>query len=115
MNFTITFRNLKDNGEVINYIDHRFAFAFSRMSDKIEKAMITLSNINGPKGGIDKQCQIILKPVGLRKIVVAERREDIREAIDQCFYKASQSLNRKQVLFKKRQPKATLHTVLSAF
>ncbi|MDE1460797.1 HPF/RaiA family ribosome-associated protein [Spartinivicinus poritis] len=115
MNINISLRNLSDNGEIINYIDHRLSFAFARTFDKIAHASITLSNINGPKGGIDKQCQIILKPIGMRKIVVSEKQESLRQAIDQCLHRASQCLNRKvkrkQVLFRKQQQKATLHSV----
>jgi len=51
--------------------------------------------VNGPKGGPDKQCQIIIKPVGLPRLVVSELRSDFRLAIDRSISRASQSLGRK--------------------
>ena len=115
MNFDITFRRMKGNGEMINHIDHRLSFAFARTQHEIENATITLSDINGPKGGIDKQCQIVLTPIGLRPIVVSEKQEDMLQAIDRCLYRASQSLDRKlkrrQVLLKRRHQRTILPAI----
>jgi len=118
MNFGITFRNIKGNGEIINYIDHRLSFAFTRTHHEIEDVRITLSDINGPRGGIDKQCQIVLIPSALQPIVVSEKQEDLRQAIDRCLYRASQCLDRKlkrkRALLKKPQQAITLSGTASA-
>jgi len=100
MKMAINFRNLARNGKIVGYIDRRTSFAFARMRHKIEEVNITLSDINGQKGGVDKQCQVVVKPLGLRRIVVAERSDKALKAIDRCLGRASQSLSRK---LKRRQ------------
>ncbi|GAA5315539.1 MAG: hypothetical protein AseanaTS_07440 [Candidatus Pelagadaptatus aseana] len=95
MKLSIQFKNLKGDGPIISHIDHKFSFVFARSQHSIESAAITLKNINDPKGGIDKLCQIVIKPVGLGKIVVTEKRQHLTEAIDHCLHRASQSLDRK--------------------
>ena len=107
MKLDINFRNLRGSGEIINQIDHRLSFAFARTRDEIESTKVIVTDINGPKGGIDKQCKVVVKPVGLKQIVVAERRANIRQAIDRCISRASHCLNRKlkrrQALMKKNK------------
>lgn len=108
MNLGITFRSIESSDEAIEYIKHRFSFAFARTEHEIDEAKVTVSDINGPKGGLDMQCQIVVTANGLRPLVVSERREDLRQAIDRCLYRASQSLSRKlkrrQALLKKTRP-----------
>jgi putative sigma-54 modulation protein len=95
MKLSINFRNMRGSGNIITYIDHRLSFAFAGTRHEIERTTITVSDVNGPKGVIDKQCKVVIKPAGLREIVIAETRENIRQAIDLCLARASRSLNRK--------------------
>ena len=95
MNSYINFRNMHSSREITGYVDYRLSFAFSRLKHKIETLTVTLSDINGPKSGIDKQCRIVVKPMGLKQIVITERRDDIRQAIDRSIARASQTLSRR--------------------
>lgn len=95
MKLSINFRNMRGSGNIINYIDHRLAFAFAGTRHEIERTTITVSDVHDPKGGVDKQCKVVIKPSGLKEIVIAETRENIRQAIDLCLARASRSLNRK--------------------
>ena len=95
MKLSINFRNMPGSGNIINYIDHRLSFAFAGTREEIERTTITVSDVNGPNGVAGKQCKVVIKPSGLREIVIAETRENIRQAIDLCLARASRSLNRK--------------------
>ena len=95
MKLNINFRNLRGDDSTISHIDRRMAFAFSRTQQTLQSATITISDINGPKGGIDKQCRIVLKPNGLEPIVISERQPNLRLAIDRSIARASQSLIRR--------------------
>lgn len=48
------------------YVQRRLAFALGRFGDRIQGASVKLEDVNGPKGGADKQCSIRLsmKPTG---------------------------------------------------
>ena len=41
-----------------SYIKRRINFVLSSRYDQIQRIIIRLSDINGPRGGIDKRCQI---------------------------------------------------------
>ena len=40
------------------YIERRLGFALGRFADRIGRVTAYLSDINGPRGGIDKRCRI---------------------------------------------------------
>lgn len=44
-----------------NYIQRRLHFALGRFAHKIQSITIRLMDINGPRGGADKMCKMILK------------------------------------------------------
>ena len=39
----------------------RLLFALSRFDSKIEEVTLSIRDLNGPKGGIDKRCQLRIK------------------------------------------------------
>ena len=95
MQTSIVFRNLEGDESIVTYIERRLAFSFARTEHAIDSIAVTVSDINGPKGGIDKQVQILIKPNGMKEVVVQERRGDMRPAIDRAISRSSQSFMRK--------------------
>lgn len=95
MKFSINFRHTEGSSEVIDYIDRRLSFSFSRIRHKVENIAISLADINSPKGGIDKRCHIIVKAVGLNQLIVVDKRTNLYEAIDSCIDRASLYIKRK--------------------
>jgi hypothetical protein len=94
MKKSIIFRRLKGDSAIIDHIDRRLSFAFARSEHAIQTAAVTISDVNGPKGGIDKQCRVVIKPNGLPRIVISEKQASTRLAIDRSISRASQSLAR---------------------
>jgi len=65
------------------YIDRRIGFALDRFGEAIDSVTVTLEDTNGPRGGVDQRCQIRVKLIGDRNLVVAENtHEALRAAID---------------------------------
>lgn len=102
MKVTVNFRKMKNNDDITQYINRRLSFSFSHIKHEIQRASITLSDINGPKGGIDKQCRFFIKPQGLEPIIILERQPNVFLAVDRCIARASQSFIRRKK--RKRQP-----------
>ncbi len=65
MKLNINFRKIAADVAIIDHIDRRLSFAFARTKHAIQSADITVSDINGPKGGVDKECRAVIKPKGL--------------------------------------------------
>lgn len=51
-------------------IDRRLSFALSRFGSRILRTTVHLTDLNGPKGGLDKCCKIVLRIRGETPVVV---------------------------------------------
>ena len=77
-------------------LDERFLLAFARFRHKVDKVTVTLVDVNGPRGGLDMQCRILVKPIGLPSFVITERRANLREALDRGLYRAVRQFARQE-------------------
>ncbi len=65
------------------YVERRLGFALGRFADVVERVVVSLADINGPRGGIDKSCRIRVKLMGQQTPVIVEVLElEIRPAVD---------------------------------
>lgn len=120
MKTNINFRKINRSKEITNYINKRISSAFKRAQDAIESTSLTISDINGPKGGIDKECTIIIKAAGMKSIVISEQQSKLHTAIDRCVSRANQTLMKqlqkrnkinKTKLMKHMLPQQTLSSI----
>ena len=72
----------------------RLQFAFRRLAWLVPHATVQLSDINGPRGGVDKRCQVELSTDGAGMVVVTSVARDWRTAIDLALARASRFLVR---------------------
>lgn len=92
MKTIVNTRNIEASNEIQNHIDRRIAFAFARGHKQVRTLLVKLTDINGPKGGIDKQCKVVVRLHSQPSIVIVERQADIYHAIDRCITRASRNL-----------------------
>lgn len=64
------------------YVGRRVHFALDRFSTRIPRVTVRLSDVNGPRGGVDKQCRIQVRLDGHGPLVVTGFAEDLYPAID---------------------------------
>ncbi|WP_101760060.1 hypothetical protein [Oceanicoccus sp. KOV_DT_Chl] len=106
MKVNINYGNTANDKDIKNYIHYRLGFAFSRNSQLIRSITINLTDINGPKGGIDQQCKVMIKSNLLQDVVITERQADIKHAIDRGINRAGknfmQCIKRRKIISKKR-------------
>jgi hypothetical protein len=74
--------------------ERRVRFVLRRLSWLVPKAEVHLSDLNGPRGGVDKRCQVELKTDGAGSVVVASIAKDWRTALDQALSRAARFLIR---------------------
>lgn len=53
-----------------DYIERRVRFALGRFAGRIDRVAVRLSDVNGPRGGIDKHCRVtvVLSPRGVVRV-----------------------------------------------
>jgi putative sigma-54 modulation protein len=78
-----------------SYVARRARFALARFADAIATATVTMEDVNGIRGGIDKKCSILLRIPGRPDIAVRAVHEDAFAASDLAMAKARRALVRK--------------------
>lgn len=74
--------------------EHRVRFTLRRLSWQVPHVEVQMSDVNGPRGGIDKRCQVKLKTDGAGSLVVASVAADWRTALDIALARATRYLLR---------------------
>jgi putative sigma-54 modulation protein len=76
------------------YVMTKVGAAAARLKDAACTIEVRLTDINGTKGGIDKQCSIVVTPPGLGTLHVEERAVAYYPAIDAAAAALKKSLAR---------------------
>ncbi len=84
-----------DIGERLrDYSIRRVRFALGRYGTRIVRAVVFLTDLNGPRGGIDKQCRILLRLRPGREVTVEASDADLLAAVDRAADRARHALSR---------------------
>lgn len=74
--------------------ERRVRFVLRRLGWLVPRAEVQLSDVNGPRGGVDKRCQVELRTDGAGSVVVASVASDWRTALDNALARAARFLMR---------------------
>ena len=72
----------------------RVQFVMRRLSWLVPRAKVQLADTNGPRGGVDKRCQVELRTDGAGTVVITAVARDWRTALDRALGRASRVLLR---------------------
>jgi hypothetical protein len=72
----------------------RVRFVMRRLSWLVPRAKVHLADVNGPRGGIDKRCQLEFKTDHVGTVVVTSMAHDWRSALEDALSRASRTLVR---------------------
>lgn len=90
------------------YSQRRVLVAMAYASGHVNRVVIRLSDINGPRGGADKCCRIQVALAGIPDVVVEDTEVDMYDAIDRAVDRAKRTVVRKVdrqlTLLKQREP-----------
>lgn len=78
-----------------HYVNRRMQYAFSTRDRHIKCVIVKLMDINGPRGGNDKCCQIQVVLPAYPDVVVEDVEVDLYTAIDRAADRASRTVSRK--------------------
>ncbi len=90
----------------------RLKAALRRLSSRVPKATVQLADVNGPRGGVDKLCQLELHTAGAGTVIVRSVASEWRSAFDDALARALRLLTRllhrqpRRALPLRRQPAA---------
>lgn len=79
----------------------RVRAAFAKFGQHVKTVLITVEDINGPKGGNDKECRVLVTVKKLNDVVVTANNQTISKALPGAIDRAARSVGRQ--LAKRKQ------------
>jgi ribosomal subunit interface protein len=95
MHIDIQARNFSLTDALRSHAERRLRFTFTCFRQQIQRIVIRLSDINGPRGGRDKRCHLQVVMDGLPSVIVEDTEGDLYVAIDRATERAGRSVVRK--------------------
>ena len=94
MNIKIQSRDFQLTEALHMQISAKLQLILSRYGHKIRKTEVILSDVNGPRGGVDKCCVMKFRINHLKTIVVKDTTSDMYESISNCALRVRRTLER---------------------
>jgi len=88
-------RNFSLTNALRDHIERRLGFALSSRDEHIQRIVVRLSDINGPRGGEDKCCRIQIVLPKLTDVVIEDIEVDMYVAIDRAADRAGRTVGRR--------------------
>jgi putative sigma-54 modulation protein len=95
MQIQISGREVKPSNRLRQHIERRINFALQRFAQHIRKLHVQVRDLNGPRGGVDKSCQLTIFLISGATRVLEERAPNPYMAIDSLVDKAATSIARR--------------------
>ncbi len=103
MELTITDLNTGLSNENLLRIQQKIGRVFDKLCHNVNSIKVTLDDINGPRGGKDKHCRVVIHTIGIPDIVITDNQSSVMSAVNISLSRARLALLRKV----KRQQKNT--------
>jgi hypothetical protein len=91
--------NISDRAELLDsqsrqLVERRLLFALSRFDSRIQQIDLTLNDENGPRGGIDKSCRLLVVLHRAADVVITDRDSDVISCISRVAGRAGRAVSR---------------------
>ena len=63
-----------------------------KFAASIERVSVRVTDVNGPRGGVDQRCRVKVVLIGLPSVVVERRHTDMGPAVDAALRAAEESV-----------------------
>ena len=118
MNMIIQAQGFKLTRSLESYTREQITKAVGNCSEKIERVVVRLKDINGPRGGIDKHCSVEIKlsnqPVTVVKKTSADMYTTVHRTASRAARTALRQLKRRRVIRFKQNLKSKRYNAVEA-
>jgi len=94
MTVSITDRDQLLTNEMRQFAERRLFFALSRFESKIETVSLLITDENGPRGGIDKLCKLVIRLRHLNEIVISDKDANVSACVARLAQRAGRAVSR---------------------
>jgi putative sigma-54 modulation protein len=100
MMIEVRVRNCEPKLELRDHAERRARFRLSRFASAIQFIDVCVTDVNGPKGGLDKECQVQARGNLIGEITVQETSSDpfaaVEAAVDRLARTVGRTLERRR-------------------
>lgn len=83
---------LQDSAKIRDLAVSRVLFAMRRLSWLVPRAKVRLTDVNGPRGGVDKCCHLELKTDRIGTVTIVSKASDWHAALEASLSRATRLL-----------------------
>lgn len=94
MRIEIQAKRMPALNEIREHVRHRLQFALGRFAHGVSTVRVYLSDVNGPRGGSDKFCRIVVQLKQHSRVVIQDLGHDMRQVVDRVADRVHQSVSR---------------------
>ena len=94
MELEIRRHNIHLSDAMKDHIERRLEFALGQFNSRLGSVAVHVEDVNGPKGGIDKQCRILVTLPGGKVIKVEELDAEVTAAVDRAADRIGHAVRR---------------------
>ena len=109
MKIVVRFLGLRPSESLREHSERQAILHLSRFGRDLSSVAIRIRDVNGPKGGVDKQCRIIAKGPRVGFSTLQELSEDAYQAVDIAIVRLARTVARG--LERARDRKVGVHLV----
>jgi len=109
MQITLHAKGFELTQPIRDYVEKRLETAVDRFEHMLRGAHVTLEDVNGPKGGVDKICRILFQGAPGAEEPVEARESDLYRAIDLAVEKANHVLSHQHKVKHPTHPDKSRH------
>jgi putative sigma-54 modulation protein len=103
MKIGIQCRGFSLTSSIAGHVHKRLDFLLGQGLRRLRRVQVTLSDLNGPRDGAIKRCQIRVSIIGLRPFVIEDVQSDLYTAIDRAASRAARIVVRRFALDNSRR------------
>jgi ribosome-associated translation inhibitor RaiA len=94
MRLNIHWKNVRPSATAQAYVERRLRFALGRLTTRISRVLVKLKDLNGPRGGVDKSCQLVVSFPRSNPLIVEHRDASWLRALDLAAERLAHAVRR---------------------
>jgi ribosomal subunit interface protein len=94
MKIEVRFTGIDASDALHAYVVRRIHFRLSRFDGEVGSVVVRIADVNGPKGGADKRCHVLVRGRGLGRVTVEELSADAYSAVDRAIERGARAVAR---------------------
>jgi len=94
MRISVRALGMEATAAIREHVERRVLFAVGRFSARLEEVNVRLGDANGPRGGTDKTCRVVVGVGGAGQVVVEDADADLYVAVDRATSRLGRAVAR---------------------